>query len=295
MATGAQAVERIAQATGILPATVFRAAKILREYDSVLWPEAGKGGGKAAAHVEPSHLVNLVLALAVADPITKAPTIVKDFRNTWRLGFLHLPQDAQTAFAAWGLLTEDKATLGLGGGYLLLGNALEGMVDLLASPEGAGANRDALFRTGIEVQLFTGGSLGQNAFIADGDNRGVLPFCSAQQGVLSDLMPHNRLIALHARLEAPLERRVKLPLMLFKVMAELWGDTKTYRDTIAIYRRGKRTAPTLPLSDVLLGTPENETAASPAREAAALDDQHDVSNRGARHPQTTRERESCQA
>jgi len=40
---------------------------------------------------------------------------------------------------------------------------------------------------------------------------------------------------------------------------------------------------------------ENETAANPARNAAALDDRPDVSNPGNPHPQTTRERESSQA
>jgi hypothetical protein len=80
VATGAHAVERIAEATGILPATVFRTVRTLREADPTLWPEAAKGGGRGAAHLEPCHLVNLVLALAVADPITAAPKAVAGYR-----------------------------------------------------------------------------------------------------------------------------------------------------------------------------------------------------------------------
>ena len=272
MATAAQAIERISTATGILHATVARAARALREEDVHLWPQGEKGRGQAA-HVEPSHLVNLVLALAVADPITKAPEIVKDFRATWRHGFADLSVEAQTAFAAWGLLTEDKAALGLGGGYLRLGDALESIVEILASPEVTAPRREELFSTGLEVHLRMGSPLGALAFISESGNMGMLAFCSAQQGVLSDLMPHNRLIAVHARLEAPIERRVTLPLMLFKVMAELWSDTKEYRKIVELNRRGKRAAPSLPLSDVLPGTPENETAASLPGEAAAVADQ----------------------
>ena len=80
MATGAYAVEKIAEATGILPATVFRTARTLREADQALWPKAEKGGGRGAAHVEPSHLANLAIALAAADPITLAPKVVAGYR-----------------------------------------------------------------------------------------------------------------------------------------------------------------------------------------------------------------------
>ena len=76
MATGAQATERVAKATGVSVTYVERAARILKEADADLWPKARKGGGKGAAHVMPSHLVNLLLALMAADPITEAPEIV---------------------------------------------------------------------------------------------------------------------------------------------------------------------------------------------------------------------------
>lgn len=80
MTTGAEAVEQIAQATGILPATVFRTARILRESGSDLWPMAGKGGGKRAAPIKAKHLTNLLLALC-ASPITDAPDWVGAVRE----------------------------------------------------------------------------------------------------------------------------------------------------------------------------------------------------------------------
>ena len=44
-----------------------------------MWPQGTQGRGKAA-HVEPSHLTNLILALGVADPITTAPQAVPEWR-----------------------------------------------------------------------------------------------------------------------------------------------------------------------------------------------------------------------
>ena len=81
MATGAQAIEAIARATGLLPATVGRAARSLREAGQDLWPQAAPGGGKNAVHVRPGHLVNLVIALAVADPLTTAAVLTVIFRS----------------------------------------------------------------------------------------------------------------------------------------------------------------------------------------------------------------------
>jgi hypothetical protein len=69
MATGAAATTRIAEATGALAANVFRTARTLREAGKDLWPEAGRGGGRVAAHVERRHLTNLAIALAVNEPL----------------------------------------------------------------------------------------------------------------------------------------------------------------------------------------------------------------------------------
>jgi hypothetical protein len=84
MATGADAITAIADATGLLPATVGRAARALREAGGDLWPQSMPGGGRNARHVQPHHLVNLTLALMGADPITDAPELVSFCRCLWR-------------------------------------------------------------------------------------------------------------------------------------------------------------------------------------------------------------------
>jgi hypothetical protein len=72
MATGTEAVEAIAKATGIAPVTVARAARTLKEAGGDLWPKAKPGGGINAAHVQPHHLAYLMIALMAADTMSLA-------------------------------------------------------------------------------------------------------------------------------------------------------------------------------------------------------------------------------
>jgi hypothetical protein len=80
MATGAQATERVAEVARLLPSFVFRVARSMREHDPRLWPQATRGGGKGAAHVQPAHLTNLALALAASDTIAASPKVVRGYR-----------------------------------------------------------------------------------------------------------------------------------------------------------------------------------------------------------------------
>jgi len=88
MATGFEAIDTIARKTGISLATGFRAARILKEEDGQdLWPKAGRGGGSLKGRdVEPRHLTNLLIALAVAQPFTSGPKIVRVYRDLVRVG-----------------------------------------------------------------------------------------------------------------------------------------------------------------------------------------------------------------
>jgi hypothetical protein len=79
--TPAVALERMSEATGINLWALDRLARALREAPGDLWPKSGRGGGKAARHVEAHHLVNLILALA-AEPseAVAAVTTLRDLR-----------------------------------------------------------------------------------------------------------------------------------------------------------------------------------------------------------------------
>jgi hypothetical protein len=81
MATTAEAIERMAVATGIPRVTVERAAFILRKADDDLWPTGGRGGGIKAARPKVSHLVNLCLTIVALDPLTEAPELVRRYRE----------------------------------------------------------------------------------------------------------------------------------------------------------------------------------------------------------------------
>ena len=150
MATGAHAVDWISKATGILPATVFRTARALREADPTLWPQAAKGGGRGAAHLEPRHLVNLALALAVADPIAAAPKVVAGYRALIRHRPQHVVRPEHTGRAA-------RLLTGVFGGADNLGGDLERLVELLADGVYRAINdqleTDILREAGLCVEL----------------------------------------------------------------------------------------------------------------------------------------------
>lgn len=77
MATVSEAIARIAAGTGTPEGVVFRMARALREDSPNLWPKSGQGGGKAAVHVEPVHLVNLIFAFAAPQPSDGAEIVNK--------------------------------------------------------------------------------------------------------------------------------------------------------------------------------------------------------------------------
>lgn len=114
MATPAESIERIVAASGLLPTTVDRTADFLRRAKRDLWPTSGKGGGKAAVHVEAYHLTNLILALMAYQPsdavgaVDLARPIPESMtRNQETLGLL-----MQEAEEWWTMAGADALTLG---------------------------------------------------------------------------------------------------------------------------------------------------------------------------------------
>lgn len=82
MARGADSIERYIEVADIPPTTVNRTAAFLMRAKADLWPVSGKGGGKAAVHVEPHHVSNIVFAFA-ADQPSDAEAAVRLLRDTF--------------------------------------------------------------------------------------------------------------------------------------------------------------------------------------------------------------------
>src|SRR4051794_10981464 len=79
MATSMQVIERMADASGVLPSTLDRTLRPLRDASYV--PMGEKGRGKSRGQYEPHHLVNVILGLAGYQP-SDAEEAVRLLRET---------------------------------------------------------------------------------------------------------------------------------------------------------------------------------------------------------------------
>ena len=221
----------------MLRATVFRAARSLREADVTLWPQGSQGSGQEA-HVEASHLVNLALAIGVADPVTSAPKVVPFYRCLTSPTGHSVQLKNRDPFKD---ISESKEKyLGQVGVFLdeiiqkdsNLGSDLERLVDLLArNKRAAPALNAAYFR--IEFVLDT-------AFpqvIASYSAPDAAPGAEGKRHI-SYL--HEQRIKSGGR---PLLRKVVLDTDLFACLGELWSHTKRYRTKTAIKRERKSLDP----------------------------------------------------
>jgi hypothetical protein len=319
VATGAHAVDWISKATGILPATVFRTARALREADPTLWPKAAKGGGRGAAHLERRHLVNLALALAVADPINAAPKVVAGYRALVRHRPQHVMQPEHTGRAA-------RLLTGVFGGADDLGGDLERLVELLADGAYHAINdqlvTDILREAGLCVELVVDPRVPRARVTFHGFD---LPDDLATHTETLLYRPRNTPRGLSKNLDpawtflppatdASIIRTAILPVSLFIVLAALWDTTRRYRGETPLgevvkqiqreahkrkarerrrsnKRQSSPSQPDAPAS----ATPENETAASPAREAAAARDQPAEADGCSVQAHPTGEREKSQS
>jgi hypothetical protein len=224
VATGAEATEYIAKAAELLPAYVFRTARILREADKGLWPEAGKGGGKAAVHVRPRHLVNLAIAIAINDPLNAVKAI-----PAYRALLPHrsnqldavAPQDRGVV---WSLL---KAN-GLFNGRDSLGVELERLVGWLTKGDSARDLKSAGGYTEFFFDRLPRASFVYRTWDAEDDLEApVVRLLYRRPNIPPDLsrdlnpywnFPFPRLIT----------RMAVIPVSVFSAMADLWADTKQH-------------------------------------------------------------------
>ena len=139
--------------------SVDRVARVLKQSRPNLWPRSGRGGGSKAAHVEPSHLVNLALGLAVADPITTAPQIVSGYRELTLWDALYMRPECLEDPITEALFHQTGCPITPEGWVLVdgilsgtLGSACERLIELLASPAEKPL-RDRLRIYGLQLEL----------------------------------------------------------------------------------------------------------------------------------------------
>jgi hypothetical protein len=234
MATGAEATARIAQVTGALSANVFRTARTLREAGKDLWPAAGKGGGRAAAHVERRHLTNLAIALAVSEPLL-AVKFIPVYRS--------LRADKPERHA----LTRDSgqaasllATNDLFNGKRRLGDELDRLLDVLPK----GRVSDELECAGLYFEFFIEQRVprvvvGHHVFDAHDDlTKPEIRWLYRRADASPDRAFDPQFNFLPRLL---ITRTALIPVSLFTIMAELWVDTQQHH-AITATRRPRRPA-----------------------------------------------------
>jgi len=237
LVTGKAAAERIAGATEALSATVFRTARTLREAGNDLWPEAGKGGGRAAAHVERRHLTNLAIALAVNEPL-----LAVKFIPVYRSLVPDKPERHATTQDS-GQVASLLATNGLFNGKRRLGDELDRLLDVLAK----GRIAEELENAGLYFEFY----------IEQRVPRAVVGFHVFDPLDVEDLTkPEIRWLYRRPHMSSnrveydpnfsflpPLliTRTALIPVSLFVVMSELWLETQRHHAKTTA-RRSRRPA-----------------------------------------------------
>lgn len=164
MTTGTTAVGMVALLTDLPRPTVDRIARQLKQHRPPLWSRSGQGGGKSAAHVEPPHLTNLIIASALANLASQAPQVVQDVRSWAGVGLIAPPSgsiDPSTRVppaqvAGNGSLAETSSPIDLS--CVSLGEAFDTVIDWLARPAGDQLRVWPNHEKGISVTFHTGRS-----------------------------------------------------------------------------------------------------------------------------------------
>lgn len=245
MATGPQAIERLAQAAAIRGTKVWRTARALREARLDLWPHAAPGGGKGAVHVEPHHLAAATIALALGE-ILGAPQVVPTYRDLKPAR----SRRTRTRADAHGVVTQTIEPEGPSAPVFpgeTFGAALSGLIDRLArDPEELARWRSH----GLSLALGTGDIWAaiRATISADPEGGGSVEqadyYAPPQPGLPGVVPP---------REAAPVFKgNVEIPFPIIETCAELWADT--------LARRGARPRPSSGQALASTG-PENENAA----------------------------------
>ncbi len=318
LATGAEAIEAVTDATGLVSWTVNGAARALREASPNLWPQGAKGGGRRAAHVEPAHLINLALALNIANPITQAPELVpiwgdlavqdhpwakppppqrlpanfNELLNTVDKRYPYSPPlPSITSWKRQIGVSFPSSRAPLSAYRVLPGvtlrEALTNLIDWISRPEGAEVRSD-LYDKEMTILLSwrpIPGPLFEPKARISYKSGPVYETCNVYTQRQLPLT-HERESALRRHPAAPM-RSATITFSLFEVLADLWSDT--------LVRRSIYSTLSSPAVAPASATPGTESAGSPAREPAPTRDQDRVADLVTPQPEYGRGKKFSQA
>jgi hypothetical protein len=250
MAIVSESVRVFAQGYVIPSPRAVVVARRMREEDSTLLPR-DPVGRNLGTHLLPPHIVNLMLGLAIGDPIARVAQQVK----AYRLAGYHTPLNVVLNEAAHSLPILGRQSLGLD---------LDGLVDCLARPSDKAQEIRHKWSGSFLVTLFVGDPMPVRVEnIVTNQLDLYYPTRSAGQGELTgDETFQFQKVKYPV---TPLYRTVHLRLAHFEIAAALWADSLKHG---AVYKPS--------LLDPSGIEPENKTAASgPGRDqnAAAVSDQ----------------------
>ena len=233
MPTVKRAAIWLSEGMGVSPAAVTTAARIMREADTNLIPAGSRGKGQEA-QADNNHIVNMVIAMAVADPITSAARMVRAYRQVvFPEPLAQILDDS----------VPKKMTILPGGS---LGEGMDWLVDELARAT-TGVVREKFEKILVRLRVAEPG------------------LATVQLGLdgKPELYDARDIDVGSPNPAARLWRTAELTIDHFDLMAAIWADTLAHRARV-LARKGSPPGG---------ASPDVTTAASLAGEAAALSDQ----------------------
>lgn len=238
MATGSQAISRLANETGTLFASCDRASVALQA--AGMWPVGKRGGGRTTPHVALRHLTNIAIAMCTAAPITEAAEWVARYRplvvaHTLEVKTITTEPDGSITTT---LRKIDGSRRGMLAGVLhqygnTLGAWMDGLLEETSKP--SGQTMHGFMCSALEI-----------AFVIDRE------FPEASMSVTYS-MPNDpgltvetyRFLIKHEedmpepppRLAVQPHRTVTIPFRLFEVLRELGADTAAHQIAAAEMER----------------------------------------------------------
>jgi hypothetical protein len=218
---------------GLPFATVEAVARYLRQ--AGLWPKSGRGGGKAAVHVEAPHFTNLGLGLAAHLPID-APEVVRPLRALVEQRTTKI-ESTSGLFGLEEYFREMEVPQLPERAAFTLGEFLDIVISRLAQvPPEVRAKIDASWNAQERTTLIINPDLPGSAYLTRLPKEGGIETTTysapSQLGLLVET-PQEQMARMLLRPRIDASRQFKLPMAFVFVAADLVADTRTQRgDTL---------------------------------------------------------------